>query len=98
MTFLVILNAVAVVAFAANVFHWAANGRGRILCWPTGSLGWVVNALVAAIAVLAPLTLLHVVPGNVFLLIIGLELLVGSVLSVMHRQGVRRAARITAVA
>jgi hypothetical protein len=98
MTLLVTLDAVAVAAFAANFIHWAANGRARLLYWPTGSFGWVVSALVAAIAVLAPLTLVHVVPGHVFLLLLGLELLVASVFSITHRQGVRRAARITAVA
>ena len=97
MTGLAIFEVVVLAAFAANLLHRAAGERHQFLYRPAGRFGWALNALLAAVVVLVPLTLMHLVTGDVFLALLGLHLIAGCLFSVGHRRAIRRAAPATAV-
>jgi hypothetical protein len=46
-------------AFAGNLIHWSLR-RGRLLYWPAGPLGWIVNGLFVATLVSGLIALIEV--------------------------------------
>ncbi len=81
----IILPIAVLVLGILNFVHWCLRGN-RLLYWPTGTLGALVNGLAVALPIVAVLALARVVSDALFSYIVSTYAVIASVYSIGRRR------------